>query len=112
MIAIEVEGGRELGGTEWTSVRRYSWQFYRITHVSFVAYRFKAQRRVGIKLTPQKKCRMKMIRTRLFSPAGVEYMLLKGTFSPSTVRTGRSAILSNTAFVGEAFETLRSPLKS
>lgn len=62
--------------------------------------------------TPQKKCRIKMTRTRRGPFSLSAYKLLKVYFFPSLSSTGRSATFSRSPLVGGLLLTLISPLKS
>ncbi len=62
--------------------------------------------------TPQKKCRMKMNRTRRGPFSLSAYKLLNVYFFLSLSSTGRSATLSRSPLVGGLLLTLISPLKS
>ena len=112
MTTICVGGEREerdSGVTEDANVRRYSWQFYGC----FVSGVFggSGSGRVGGH-TPQKKCRMNIIRTRRGPFSLSAYKLLKVCFFRSLSSTGRSAALSRSPLVGGLLLTLMSPLKS
>lgn len=62
--------------------------------------------------TPQKKCRMNIIKTRRGPFSLSAYKLLNVYFFPSLSSTGRSATFSKLSLVGGLLLTLMSPLKS
>ena len=62
--------------------------------------------------TPQKKCRMNMIKTRRGPFSLSAYKPLKICFFPSLSSTGKSATFSRSSLVGGLLLTLMFPLKS
>lgn len=64
-----------------------------------------------ILLTPQKKCRIKMIST-LIGLSGLECRLLNRCTLPDPSTTGISAARSRSSFEGSLLDTSMSPVKS
>ena len=102
------EGGERVGGD---GGRKGTEIFLTVLRLSVSVIRGKKEVLVGLH-TPQKKCRMKMIRTRRGPFSLSAYKPLNVCFFPSLSSTGKSATFSRSSLVGGLLLTLIFPLKS